>query len=230
MKVLGIIPARGGSKRVPGKNKKFFCGKPLVTYTIETAIKTKLIDRVVVNTDDDDILNIASNYKEILAIKRPSSISQDRSPAIDYVFQTMKKMNSLGDFYDIVVILQPTSPLTIPQDIDNTIKLLIESKAQSAVSVMKLDHAIHPVKMKIMNGNKLSPFLEEENGRMAEHELPIIYVRNCSVYASTIDTIEKGIIIGNDCRGYIMPFERSIDINNQIDFDFAEFLYNKYNN
>lgn len=114
------------------------------------------------------------------------------------------------------------------KDIDNTIRLLKNSNADSSVSVMKLDHATHPIKMKVMEGDKLNPFLEEERGRMAEHELPTIFVRNCSVYVSTLETIQAGKIIGEDCRGYVMPMERSVDINNPIDFDFAEFLYKKY--
>jgi len=227
MAILGIIPARGGSKRIPGKNKKIFCGKPLVSYAIETALGASLLDKIVVNTDDEDILEIATKYKGIIPLRRPLEISQDLSPAIDYVHQTIKELETQGETFDIVVILQPTSPLTLSKDIDNTIQLLIDSKAPSAVSVMKLDHATHPVKMKVLEGDKLNPFLEEEGGRMAEHELPTIYVRNCSVYASTLETIRAGKIIGDDCRGYVMPTERSIDINDPIDFDFAEFLYKK---
>lgn len=229
MKILGIIPARGSSKRIPGKNKKDFCGKPLISYVIEAALKASLLDKVVVNTDDDDILKIASNYKGVQPLKRPAELAQDYSPAIDYVYQTLKSLEETqGQIFDIVVILQPTSPLTLPEDIDNTIDLLKDTSADSSVSVMKLDHATHPVKMKVMDGDKLIPFLEEERGRMAEHELPPIYVRNCSVYASTLETIQAGKIIGDDCRGYVMPMERSVDINDPIDFDFAEFLYEKY--
>ncbi len=77
-------------------------------------------------------------------------------------------------------------------------------------------------------GNKLKPFLEEERGRMAESELPTVYVRNCSVYGTTIKTIERGVILGDDCKGYFMPRERSIYINDPIDFDFTEFLFKKY--
>lgn len=229
MRILGIIPARGGSKRIPGKNKKDFCGKPLICHIIESAIGSKLLDRIVVNTDDEDILKIASNYKRIQPLKRPAELAKDHSPAIDYVHQTLDVLKGQGQTFDIIVILQPTSPLTLPEDIDNTIRLLENSNADSSVSVMKLDHAAHPVKMKVMEGNKLNPFLEEERGRMAEHELPTIYVRNCSVYVSTLETIQAGKIIGDDCRGYVMPMERSVDINDPIDFDFAEFLYRKYN-
>ena len=228
MSVLGIIPARGGSKRIPGKNKKDFCGKPLITYMIEAAIGAELLDRIVVNSDDPDILAIAANYPEVYPLERPPVIAKDHSKAIEYVRQTLTYFEQKGESYDVVVILQPTSPLTTSQDIDETIQLQKMTQSDSAVSVMKLDHAIHPIKMKTMNGDKLLPFVESEQGRMAEHELPTIYVRNCSVYVSTKETIEKGKVIGDDCRGYVMPTERSVDINDPIDFDFAEFLYRKY--
>ena len=230
MAILGIIPARGGSKRIPGKNKKLFCGKPLITFMIEAALESKYLDTLVVNSDDKDILEIAANYPKVKPIERPASIAGDKAKAIEYVFQTLEKLEEDNELkYEAVVILQPTSPLTTSADIDGTVQLLLETKADSAVSVMQLDHATHPVKMKTMQGNKLLPYLEEEAGRMAAHELPELFVRNCSVYASAIDTItQQKDIIGKDSRGYIMPLERSIDINEMIDFEFAEFLYQKY--
>mgnify|MGYP002623923734 CR=1 FL=1 len=228
---LGIIPARGGSKRIPGKNKKLFCGKPLITYIIEAALKSKLLDTIVVNSDDEDILEIAAQYENIIPIKRPAEISGDKAKAITYVNQTLEVMESSGKTYDAIVILQPTSPLTLAEDIDGTIQLLLDTGADSAVSVVQLDHAIHPIKMKTMQGNKLLPFWEEERGRRAAHELPVIYVRNCSVYASTLQTIrEQQDTIGKDCRGYVMPSERSVDINEPVDFEFAEFLFKKQKN
>ena len=230
MAILGIIPARGGSKRIPGKNKKLFCGKPLISYMIEAAMQSQLLDYIVVNSDDKEILTIASNFKGVHPIERPRNISGDKARAIEYVFQTLQVLKGEKNLiFEAVVILQPTSPLTLPEDIDGTIQLLLDTKADSAVSVMPLDHAIHPVKMKTMQGDKLLPYLEEENGRMAAHELPELFVRNCSVYASMIETIEQqNDIIGNDSRGFIMPLERSVDINEMIDFEFAEFLFKKY--
>ncbi len=230
MAILGIIPARAGSIRIKGKNKKNFCGKPLITYIIEAAKDSKFLDTIVVNSDDDDILAIATKYKNIKTIKRPIEISKDDSSAIEYVHQTLATLKTEGLLFDIIVILQPTSPLTLSKDIDNTIQLLKDTDADSSVSVMRLDHAVHPIKMKLMKKDKLVAYLEEERGRMAEYELPTIYVRNCSVYATTIESIKNGKIIGDDCRGYIMPMERCVDINSPIDFDFAEFLYKKYNN
>lgn len=223
-KVLAIIPARAGSKRIKNKNKLKLAGKELVRYAIESALSAYLISTIAVNSDDEDILAIARGYEKIHSLRRPKSISGDRAKAITYVEHTLEK---LEDSFDFVVIIQPTSPFTTGKDIDSTIKLLVENDADSAVSVVKLDHAIHPVKLKKMKNLELVPFLEEEQGRMAAHELSELYVRNCSVYASTMQTIREGLIIGEKCLGYLMPRERSIDINDPIDFEFAEFLLNR---
>ncbi len=224
MKILGIIPARGGSKRIPGKNKKKLGGKELVRYAIESALESKEITDFVLSSDDDDILTIGADYSRLNCLKRPDDISGDKAPAITYVKHAIDVLQS--DF-DYVVIIQPTSPFTTGSDIDNTIRLLYDSEADSSVSVMKLDHAIHPIKMKTMAGVRLDPFLEEEGGRMAAHELPELYVRNCSVYVSTRQNVEQGRIIGDHCLGYVMPRERSIDINDPIDFEFANFMLSK---
>lgn len=223
-KVLAIIPARGGSKRVPGKNKKELGGKALVRYVIEAALNATLIQDIAVSTDDDDILAISRDYPSVFSIKRPSEYATDLSPAIEYVLHAL---DYLSKDYDAIVILQPTSPFTTFEDIDNTIQLLWATGADSAVSVMKLDHAIHPVKLKILRGGKLLPYWEEEKGRMAAHELPELYVRNCSIYVSDIKSIKAGKIIGDDCAAYVMPRERSLDINDPIDFEFAQFLISK---
>lgn len=221
MKILGIIPARGGSKRIPGKNKKKLGGKELVRYAIESTLKSKEITDFVLSSDDDDILKIGKEYQNLICLKRPSNISGDLAPAITYVNHAIE---TFSKEFDIVVIIQPTSPFTLGEDIDNTIKLLYHSDADSSVSIMKLDHAIHPVKLKTLQGFELKPFLEEESGRMAAHELPELFVRNCSVYASKINSIQSGKIIGDKCLGFEMPRERSIDINDPIDFEFAEFI------
>ncbi len=228
MRVLAIIPARGGSKRVPGKNKRLFAGKPLVSWVVEAALKARRLDRIVVSSDDDDILEIADKYPTILSIQRPTEISGDESLAIEYVRHALTSLKTYdGSVYDTVAILQPSSPLTRPIDIDSTIELLEESKADSSVSVMQLDHAIHPAKLKVLQKDRLYPYLEDENGRMAAHELPTIYVRNCAVYVTRKHVLDQGEIIGQDCRAYIMPREFSVDINDEYDFQFAEFLENK---
>lgn len=225
MRVLGIVPARGGSKRIPRKNLRPISDKPLVAWAIEAALGANVLDRVVVSSDDPEILRVACSYGRDIPLTRPEELSGDRSPAVDYVRHAMETVErSEGTRYDAAAIIQATSPLTRPEDIDATIGLLQDSLADTAVSVMKLDHALQPAKLKRMVGNRLIAHLEEEHGRIAEHELPTLFVRNGAVYASRRAVIDRGRILGDDCRGYVMPRERSIDINEEIDLLFAEFL------
>ena len=228
LRALGIIPARGGSKRLPGKNVRLLGGKPLVAWAIEAARGARGLSSLVVSSDDRAVLDIARRYDPRLALPRPAEISADQSPAIDYVRHALKELEGQGQGpFDAIVIVQPSSPFTLSADIDATLDLLAASGADSAVSVMQLDHATHPMKMKTLRGDRLLPFLEEERGRMAAHELPEIYVRNCSVYATRRASIERGQILGDDCRGYVMPRERSLDINEELDLLFAEFLLSR---
>jgi len=228
LKVLGIVPARRGSKRLPRKNMQLLGSKPLVAWSIEAARGARRLDRLVVSSDDPEVLDLAARYDATLPLVRPAELAADDSPAIDYVRHAVAELEGAGQGpFDAIAILQPSSPFTASTDIDATIELLAASGADSAVSVVQLDHAIHPLKMKVLDGNRLLPYLEEERGRMAAHELPEIYVRNCSVYVTRRASIERGLVIGDDCRGYVMPRERSLDINEELDLQFAEFLLSR---
>lgn len=225
MRVLGIVPARGGSKRVPRKNVRPLGGKPLVVWAIEAALAAKQLARVVLSSDDDEVLALGAHHAEVVCLRRPDEISTDTAPAIDYVRHAQRELALRGEApFDAIAIVQPSSPFTEPTDVDAGVTLLEQSGADSAVSVMQLDHAIHPLKLKRLEGDKLLPFLEEERGRMSDHQLPKLFVRNGSVYVSAAKTIARGEIIGEDSRGFVMPRERSIDINDELDFSFAEFL------
>ena len=225
MRVLGIIPARGGSKRLPGKNLRKLGGKPLVAWVIESAMRASLLQRLVVSSDDEEILQVARGCEPTLPLERPAALATDTSPAIDYVQHALLTLEGAGEeHYDAVAIIQPSSPLTLLADIDATIMLLETSGADTAVSVVKVAHDVHPLKFKVMQGNRLLSYLEEEAGRMAADELPDVYVRNCAVYATKRDVVDARRVIGDDCRGYVMPRDRSIDINDLSDLRFAEFL------
>ena len=225
MRVLGIVPARGGSKRLPRKNVTCLGGKPLVAWAIEAAIKADTLDHVVVSSDDAEVLSIAAEFDPGLPLRRPDEFATDQAPAIDYVVHALSTLERSGHQpFEAVAIIQPTSPLTLAGDIDGTVVLLERSGADSAVSVMEVDHAIHPVKLKRLEGDRVLSYFEEERGRMAAADLPKVYVRNCSVYGTRRRVIETREILGDDCRGFLMPRERSVDINEALDFHFAEFL------
>lgn len=226
MKTLGIIPARAGSKRVARKNVRDFCGKPLISWTIECARQASALDAIVVSSDDQDALLLARSFEGIIALPRPPEIATDTAPAVGYVKHALDVLPGAADV-DTIVILQPTSPLRLPSDIDATVALLADPTADSAVSTVLVAHDVHPLKMKTLRDGRLLPYVEEERGRMMAHELDAIYVRNCAVYATRRRVIESGQIIGNDCRSFEMPRERSVDINDEIDFELAELLMKK---
>ncbi len=225
MQILGIVPARAGSKRVAGKNVRPLAGKPLCQWAIEAALGSARVTRWAVSSDDPRVLEIARRYPQVTAIERPAELASDTAPAIGYVRHALEVM---GGGFDAFCIVQPSSPLTLSSDIDGTVELLERSGAETAVSVVELDHAVHPFKMKVMEGDKLLPFLEEERGRMQSHELPRVFVRNCSVYVSRVGVLDAyGSVIGGDQRGFVMPPERSIDINVELDLVIAEVLLSR---
>ncbi len=231
-KILTIIPARAGSKRVVNKNVRKLGGKSLVERAMELAISlSDLIDKTVLSSDGDAILNEAKNFPEILALKRPEGISGDKAPAITYVQHALHEVEKNGDHYDIVVILQPSSPFTLAEDVRGTIEQLdFANGVEASVSVMESDHAYHPMKLKRLQNKRLISYLEDEKGQTMAHELPVLYVRNGSVYVAGRNLVNKGIVISDESNAYVMPRERSIDINDELDFKFAEFMYSNYFN
>lgn len=224
--ILGIIPARSGSKRIPGKNLRMLNGKPLLHYALDAASQSNLLSKIVVSSDSEEILASATSHlPSIEAIKRSPEISKDDSLAIEYVKHCMGMvLNQNKISYDIFVIIQPTSPFTLGLDIDATIQKLLDTHAKSAVSVVEVKHDIHPSKFKIIRNSMLHPLYSLENNKTAAHELDKVYVRNGSVYVTRKEQIEQGLLLADPCVAYIMPHLRSIDINDEIDFSFAEFL------
>lgn len=229
MNVLGIVPARAGSKRLARKNLRMLGGKSLTARAIESALGARSLARVVVSSDDPAVLAVARAYGTTLPLSRPPELSDDRSPAIEYVRHALATVETdRREHFDAIAILQPSSPLRSSADIDATVELLERSGADTAVSVARVPHAIHPAKLKLLDGDRLLPYLEEERGRMAEYELPAVFVRNCAVYATRRAVVESGRVIGDDCRGFVMPPERSVDINDEMDLLFAEFCLNRW--
>lgn len=224
MRVLGIIPARAGSKRVPGKNLRELGGKPLCVWAFDAARAATRLTTVVASSDDPRVLALATTHG-VRAIARPPELATDTSPAIDYVRHVLGVLAGEGLVFDAIAIVQPSSPLTRGDDIDATIALCERTGADSAVSVVAVEHAIHPLKLKRLGADgRLTGWLDEERGRMAAHELDAVHVRNCAVYVTRVASIEAGQIIGDDCRGFEMPRERSVDVNEELDLAFAELL------
>ena len=223
--VLGIIPARSGSKRFPRKNLALLAGKPLLFYAIEAGLQSEKLDRLVISSEDDEILSLAASISSDLPLRRPDHLAQDTSLVYNVTMDVLAQLESRGEGpYAYVVILQCTSPFTTAADIDGTIKLFLNSDAESACTIVELDHFAHPMKLKRFKGGWLLPFLSSEEAMQPYHELPRLFVRNGSVYASRREVLENGALIGERCLGYLMPRERSVDINTPFDLTFAEFL------
>lgn len=222
-RVLGIIPARGGSKGIPQKNIKNFNGKPLIAWTIETAKKSKYIDRLILSSEDQKIINVAEEYGLEVPFVRPEKLATDVTPGDDVVLHALE----LCSGFDIVVLLQPTSPLRTHDDIDGAIRKMISIRAKACVSVTVSDK--HPFWMyKLDERHKLVPVISERPIFRNRQELPIIYTLNGTVYVAMIDWfLTNKKFISKDTIGFIMPKKRSIDIDNYDDFFLAEVLMNK---
>jgi CMP-N-acetylneuraminic acid synthetase len=223
MRVLGIVPARGGSRRMPGKNLAEVGGRTLVRRALDAAAGSGRLDPVVLSSDDGAILAEASGVPGVRALARPAELATDTALAIDVVRHVLGELEEEGNRFDAVAIVQPTSPLTAPGDVAAAVDLLERTGAESAATVVKLDHAVHPLKLKRLDGDRLVPFLEDDAIR-PEHELPELWVRNGAVYVTRRDVVERGLLITGDCRAHVMPRERSVDVNEAIDLAFAEFL------
>lgn len=229
VKILGVIPARGGSKSIPRKNIKILQGKPLIAYTIEEAKKSQLLTHVVVSTEDDEIKQISLDYGAEVPFIRPEGLATDSALAVPTIQHAVLKTEEIKSIkYDYIIMLQPTTPLRKAEDIDSALKTLIESDADGIISVVDVDNW-HPMKMKkFKNSGHLIDYEPPPMENPPRQLLPKVYMVNGALYATKRDIfIEKNTFQGNQCLGYIMPPERSVNIDTEIDFQVAEFYIRK---
>lgn len=211
LSVLAVIPARGGSKGVPRKNLRLVGGKPLIAWTIQAALDSRSIDRVVVSTDDEEIGSVSREWGADVPFMRPSELSSDSAPG-DAPFRHAAEM---VPGHDLAVLLQPTSPLRGHADIDGCIELAIASDGP-VVSVCEC--AKHPAWMFTLDGVTMKPLLPELARTTRRQDLPTAYALNGAVYVmSTADLRAGRPLVTPDTSAYIMPPERSIDIDTEFD-------------
>lgn len=224
MRVLGVIPARGGSKGIPRKNLFQLYGRPLIGYTIAAAQESRLLSRFVVSTEDSEILSVARQCGAEAPFVRPLSLAEDTSRSVDVIQHALMTVEELeSNKYDMVVMLQPTAPLRRASDIDAAIELLKGSNADAVVTVTKVEEP-HPIKMLRIENNYLQPFVpdrwHEANRRQ---ELESVYAPNGAVYCVRRDVLlEKRTLWGAKTLPYVMPLERSINIDHPLDLIMAE--------
>lgn len=220
MKVLGLITARGGSKGVPRKNIRLLGGKPLLAYTAETALKAKSLTRVVLSTEDEEIAEIGRRGGLDVPFVRPSELALDATPSLAVVRHTLLTLAEMGERFDAVCLLQPTNPLRRAADIDNCVELLIESKADSVVSVLPVPHEYNPKWVFWMNGdNQMSLVTGEKEPTTRRQDLPPAFHRDGSIYVTRSETIlEQGSLYGKHVKGYEMEAKFSANIDTEADW------------
>lgn len=223
-KVLGIIPARGGSKTLPRKNIKLLAGKPLIAWTIEEARKSQYIDRLIVSSDDAEIIRIAKDWGGEVPFVRPEELAEDETPGIDPVIHAL---NNIGEDFDYVVLLQPTSPLRTVADIDGCIRCCLSHQAPICVSVSLADKS--PYWMYTLNAQqKMQVLLPSVKLIDRRQNLPPVYVLNGAVYvARSAYLLKERSFMTEETVAYTMPPERSWDIDDEMDFLICEMIKEK---
>jgi len=218
---LAIIPARGGSKGVLRKNIRTVAGKPLIAWTIEAAQKSLLLDRLILSSDDEEIISVASALGCDVPFVRPAELARDDTPGIDPVLHALA---ALPEKYDYVVLLQPTSPLRSSEDIDAGIRFCLKQSAKCCVSVV--ESAKHPYWMFTMDMNEhLLPVIPAEERPTRRQDLPQAYVLNGALYIAECQWLaEHKSFISTETIGCEMPTERSFDIDSELDLSIVDFL------
>ncbi len=223
--MIAIIPARGGSKGLPGKNIKPINGKPLIAYAVEAALKAKHIDRVIISTDDKEIADIAVQYGAELPFMRPEFLASDTAQAVDNYIYTIDRLEKEGGCtIDAFVVLQPTSPLRIAEDIDGAVELFIEKNADSVISYTPEAHPVTWHKYLDEEGGFVNIFPDSIDNRQANRTS---FYPNGAVYVFKTDMIRERIYYTDKSYAYVMPRTRSVDIDYIEDFEYAEFLLNR---
>lgn len=226
MMKYAFIFARGGSKELKNKNLKFFLKKPLVKHSIHFAKKTKIFDKIILSSDSNKILNIGKKEK-IFTIKRPKKMSKSNSPEIDAWIHAINFLKNKNYIFDIMVVLPCTSPLRNKKDVVNCINLMDKkTHIVTTISKTKLNPGFNMFKKN--KNNFIESFTKTDNKYYRRQDLPKIFTLTNSVYVTYPKNIlSKKVIFNKNIKGLEIPKERSIDIDDKVDFSIAEFLAKK---
>jgi len=227
LKILAVIPARGGSKGVPRKNIRMVAGKPLIAYTIEPALAVRSrLHRLIVSTDDAEIADVARHFGADVPFMRPADLGGDKVPMVPvlkHAIQTVEAMD--GVRLDWVLLLQPTCPFRASEDILAALDLAAQGGCDSVISVVQV-LSRHPILMKKIENDRLLPYsIEEVEGTRRQDYTPPAYMRNGCIYLSRRDNLmEHNSIWGKVIRPYIMPEDRSVNVDSELDMKLVEFM------
>jgi CMP-N-acetylneuraminic acid synthetase len=211
MEVLGLIPARGGSRGIPRKNLAPLAGKSLIAWTVEAAHGAEKLTRVVVSTDDDEIAGVA----EADVLHRPAELAEDETPMIDVVRHAIDELSP-----DVVVVLQPTSPLRRSEHIDGAVLLLLQTDADCVVSVVEVPHRYGPEALMDLVDGRLVP----RGSARTRQEKESVYARNGPAVLALRAERLGGELYDGDCRAYVMDQRSSLDVDTPFDLELAELL------
>ncbi len=231
MRVLGIIPARGGSKGIPGKNIKILGNKPLLAYTIESANNSKLLTKLILSSNDSEIINCAKKYNVQVPFKRPDELATDESPSILTVIHALKELKAQGEEFDAVCILQVTSPFRSKDIIDKAILKFEQSKTDSLVSVLKVPREYNPhwVFEKDLKGGLIIS-TGEKNIISRRQDLPDAFYRDGSIYITKTTVILNQQSLYGKSISYIESDSLfHVNIDTMEDWKKAEEIQEKYN-
>ena len=226
---IAIIPARGGSKRLPGKNLLEIAGKPLLAWTVEAAVKSGIFERIIVSTDSPELAEIARKFGAEVPFTRPAGLATDKSSSVDVLEHSLITLGLDGKSeYSHFACLQPTSPLRTAADLKAAGDLLAEKKADAVISVCKTEHS--PLWSNTLSEDgSMGNFLNKELQKTPSQDLPIYYRLNGAIYFCSIERFltEKTLFLGSNIYAYEMSRRNSIDIDDEVDFDLAHIYLTK---
>lgn len=225
MPIVGIIPARGGSKALPKKSIVLCAGRPLLAYTCQAALESRMLDRVYLSTDDEEIASVAKGCGVEVPFLRPAELAADDTPMVEVLRHALAWLERQGQRPRALALLQPTSPLRHARHIDEAIEMFTKTGADSVVSVTEIPHQFSPVSALNMNGDSLAPYMNSQPLIARRQDKPKVYARNGpAILVVSKSTLERGELYGSDSRGYFMPRECSIDVDDAMDLAMAECL------
>ena len=227
-RILGVIPARAGSKGIVNKNIIDVGGQPLIKYTIEAALNSSMITDCIISTDSDEIASLAESLGLSAPFIRPNNLSDDKAlslPVIQHAVNFMEQKHSFH--YDAVIMLQPTTPLRTSEDIDKSLSILMSEKLDSVISVVEVE-GNHPLRMKRIVNNRLVNYVDQGHEDMRpRQDLPKVYIRNGAIYATIRDIlIDEDSFIGENSYPFVMSKEKSINIDTISDLHLAQIYIN----
>jgi CMP-N-acetylneuraminic acid synthetase len=226
LSILGVVPARGGSKGIPRKNLALLAGRPLLAYTATAALAARRLSRIVLSTDDAEIAAVGRACGLDVPFMRPPQLAGDNVQTIDVLQDVVARLEADGHVFDAVFTLQPTNPLRRVDDIDGAIELLERSGADSVISFDDVGER-HPARMKVVgsDGRVYDPPFGEAIECQRRQALPPLYLREGSVYLTRRDVLmHEHSLKGRDCRAWIVPRERACTIDDPFDLFLAEQL------